>query len=182
MARAVPKSLRNHRDPLFDLVEEGLCLSSTRSNKVVELGSHCGWWAYRCLRQLPQATVYCVDLWNGPKVWQAWRRNLRQWFPERVIPLRMRTSEASELFPESSLDLVFVDADHHEASVYEDLSLWWPKVAPGGILAGHDWEGKWGPQVRAAVRRLWPDRSTYCVDRLYQSQKHLGLCYWRQKQ
>lgn len=31
---------------------------------------------------------------------------------------------------------VYIDANHGEASIAKDIEMWWPLVAPGGILAG----------------------------------------------
>ncbi|CAK9071460.1 unnamed protein product, partial [Durusdinium trenchii] len=38
----------------------------------------------------------------------------------------------------SSIDLLFIDADHKMMSVLEDLNLWYSRVRPGGLIAGHD--------------------------------------------
>jgi len=54
------------------------------------------------------------------------------------------------MFPPSYFDLVYLDARHDCKSVDEDISLWLPKVKPGGFLAGHDYGGKW-PGVKKAV-------------------------------
>lgn len=47
-------------------------------------------------------------------------------------------------------DLVFIDALHDYENVMKDISLWWPHVRSGGILAGHDFNHKW-PGVERAV-------------------------------
>ncbi|CAE7235670.1 unnamed protein product [Symbiodinium natans] len=44
----------------------------------------------------------------------------------------------SRCFEDDSLDLVYIDADHKWWSVLQDLSAWWPKVRPGGLMMGHD--------------------------------------------
>ncbi|CAE7208128.1 unnamed protein product [Symbiodinium pilosum] len=44
----------------------------------------------------------------------------------------------SRCFQDGSLDLVYIDADHKWWSVLQDLSAWWPKVRPGGLMMGHD--------------------------------------------
>ena len=41
-----------------------------------------------------------------------------------------------------SLDLVFLDGDHRYSSISQDIDLWWPKIKNGGILCGHDYNGK----------------------------------------
>ena len=59
---------------------------------------------------------------------------------ESVIDVkRMTTVEASRTVPDESLDYVYVDARHDYCATYEDIDLWWPKLKPGGILAGHDY-------------------------------------------
>jgi hypothetical protein len=59
---------------------------------------------------------------------------------ESVIDVkRMTTVEASRTVPDESLDYVYVDARHDYCATYEDIDTWWPKLKPGGILAGHDY-------------------------------------------
>ena len=76
-------------------------------------------------------------------------------FGDRSRILRMTSADAAKTIEDRSLDFVFVDARHDEASVREDLGLWYPKVRPGGIFAGHDYldgdlpEGRFG--VKSAV-------------------------------
>lgn len=35
-------------------------------------------------------------------------------------------------------DTVFLDGDHSEDGLFEDISAWWNVLKPGGIMAGHD--------------------------------------------
>lgn len=37
-------------------------------------------------------------------------------------------------------DFVYIDAKHDYRSVMNDLRAWYPKVKPGGIIAGHDYK------------------------------------------
>lgn len=53
--------------------------------------------------------------------------------------LRMKTSEAAGQVEDASLDFVYIDARHDYCGCSEDIALWWPKVKPGGIMAGHDY-------------------------------------------
>lgn len=55
---------------------------------------------------------------------------------------------AATRFADATCDFVFIDADHAELSVRRDIATWLPKVKPGGVLAGHDYD--W-TTVRRAV-------------------------------
>lgn len=55
------------------------------------------------------------------------------------------------------VDFVYIDAAHDYESVKADIAAWWPKVKPGGILAGHDYCEAW-PGVKKAVDEAFPNR------------------------
>lgn len=64
--------------------------------------------------------------------------------------------EAAQQFAETSLDVVFLDADHSYEAVSADIQAWWPKLKPGGLLAGHDihtYDSVWRA-VQDEARRL----------------------------
>ena len=82
----------------------------------------------------------------------------------------MTSLEAAPLIPDHSLDFAYVDARHDYASVLEDLEAWFPKVKPGGILAGHDYAdiefGKNVFGVKSAVDEFFGARGipVHCTD------------------
>jgi Methyltransferase domain len=57
-------------------------------------------------------------------------------FQNKTIFLRMTSLEAAQQIPDHSLDFVYIDARHDYCGVKEDLNAYWPKLRPGGILAG----------------------------------------------
>lgn len=59
-------------------------------------------------------------------------------FPGRWTVLRGWSHLMAAQVPDGSLDFVYIDADHKEASVTRDLEAWYPKVRAGGIVSGHD--------------------------------------------
>lgn len=61
----------------------------------------------------------------------------------RVRVMRDFSFSASQKTPDRSLDFVYIDAVHTMESVLIDMTSWWPKVRAGGILAGHDFTGKY---------------------------------------
>lgn len=67
-----------------------------------------------------------------------------------VVNVRVGDSLAlAATYADQSLDFVFLDDDHSTAHVLKELHAWWPKVKPGGILAGHDLTWK---SVRDALK------------------------------
>ena len=68
---------------------------------------------------------------------------------------RMTSSEAAMKIDDYSLDFVYIDARHDYDSVMEDLSNWYHKVKPGGIIAGHDYvDGIFGGGVFGVKRAV----------------------------
>lgn len=65
----------------------------------------------------------------------------------KVVTLKMYSDEAAQHVPDSSLDFVFIDANHAYEYVKKDILLWTPKVKTGGIVSGHDY-GKTGAKKR----------------------------------
>lgn len=66
-----------------------------------------------------------------------------------AVPLVCTSLRAASLFPRGSVDFVFIDAAHDYTNVKADLLAWWPKIRPGGVLAGHDYSEPWPEVVRA---------------------------------
>ena len=53
--------------------------------------------------------------------------------------LKEMSVEASKSFTNGELDFVYIDANHSEPYVSQDIEAWTPKVRKGGIVAGHDY-------------------------------------------
>ena len=111
---------------------------------------------------------FCVDTWEGsvehegmeelPKLYDIFIDNMRP-VGEYYFPLKMTSLEAVQKFKDESLDFVFIDASHEYEDVRDDILAWYPKVKPGGIIAGHDYyheEHDWFPGVKQAVNELLP--------------------------
>lgn len=73
---------------------------------------------------------------------------------DMVRQVREHSPGAVRHFADESCRLVFIDASHDYDSVKADLKAWWPKVAPGGTFAGHDY-GTAFPGVDAAVKEFF---------------------------
>jgi hypothetical protein len=53
--------------------------------------------------------------------------------------LRTTSTKAVQLLSDVSIHAVFVDGDHRASAVLEDLLAWYPKIIPGGLIAGDDY-------------------------------------------
>ncbi len=51
---------------------------------------------------------------------------------------RRADGEVVHEYPDGAFDFVYIDSDHTHAAVRRTIRDWWPKVAPGGFIGGHD--------------------------------------------
>ena len=86
------------------------------------------------------------------KVLATFRRNMKSlglW--DHITVHKSDSYAATAAFQDASLGLCFIDANHTFDGVVRDLESWWPKVRPGGVLAGHDYSDSRRFTVRPAV-------------------------------
>lgn len=74
---------------------------------------------------------------------------------------------AASRHEDGSLDFVFLDDDHTTPHLLAEMEAWWPKVKPGGAMAGHDidwksvgdavtrWTTRHGRLAESASQRCW---------------------------
>lgn len=74
-------------------------------------------------------------------------------FRGRIRMVSSDTVEAATYFQDRHFDFVFIDADHSTEAVMADIKAWSPKLAPGGVLTGHDSNLD---SVRAALDQCLP--------------------------
>lgn len=96
---------------------------------------------------------------NASKVCQ-WKGPMVDLFPTTSL-------EAAELVPDGSQDLVFIDASHERADVAADIKAWLPKLKPGAIMAGHDYNHNDLPGVKLAVDEAFGDKVQRAVDTVW---------------
>lgn len=51
-------------------------------------------------------------------------------------------------------DFVYIDAGHEYEATRADIAAWWPRIAPHGMLAGHDYNEAVHPGVVRAVNEF----------------------------
>jgi hypothetical protein len=57
----------------------------------------------------------------------------------KAVVLRMKSLDAVSRVADASLDFVYVDAVHVYDYIHADILAWLPKVKPGGMIAGDDY-------------------------------------------
>ena len=128
---------------LVDLVTEHCPVSGVL---VVEVGTRTGYTAAHLLKYCPQIEkLYAIDL-EHPDPSVDLISDL-----ERSELLLGDSNECAKMFDDETFHLVFIDADHSEGAVLNDLRAWIPKVKRGGLITGHDYGSHNHPGVKAAV-------------------------------
>jgi hypothetical protein len=142
---------------------------------VVEVGTWAGLTALALARL--GCNVFCVDHWQGnpgdrlgelAKMYGPQRainvfcKNLERHLFRNVFPLVGPSMDWAARWPtDLPVDLVFIDASHEHEDVLADISAWWPRVAEGGIMCGHDWHPEF-PGVQEAVVKFF-GRAAECT-------------------
>jgi hypothetical protein len=135
---------RNQLPLLFESVR--------KLNKGVEIGVFKGDYSKEIL-QTWNGKLYIIDVWRELdikdynditnqkeylSVINQCCNNIKN-YETRCFMIRSDSENASELFNDESLDFIYIDANHKYEYVKQDISLWFPKVRKGGIVAGHDY-------------------------------------------
>lgn len=94
---------------------------------------------------------YLVDYWGTlqttgdgafNQLWHNMNYHTTLWkihhYEHKTKVLRGVTWQMSQKVADESLDIVYLDAGHSYDAVKQDLEAWYPKVKPGGVIAGHD--------------------------------------------
>jgi predicted O-methyltransferase YrrM len=146
---------------------------ASKSKVVIEIGS----WRGRTARAMADnfdGELYCVDTFannaygnpgwwtenDGPDfckqpdwLWNAFLDNMQD-TKATIRPMRMTSLEGAQVLSHIKADLVFIDAGHDLQNVMNDIRVWRPLLADGGIFCGHDFHEHTNPEVVQAVKEL----------------------------
>lgn len=139
---------------------------------IVELGSYRGKSAcYLAEGSLLgfRAPVFCVDPWDmkgnttgrfgfaDPRTREAFNAQVASMgHDERVTAFRAFSHDFAQHWTRP-IGLLYVDGSHTEHDVSEDVRLWLPHVAAGGMIAFDDYRTERNPGVARVVDRLRRD-------------------------
>ena len=153
------KEMVEHFDDGAHFVEVGSWMGRSAAFMAVEIANSIkdirfdcvDTWAGSSEHINPKSPFYRPELTDPQWLFNQFKTNLKPVLP-LVNPIRMTSLEASTLYPDGSLDFVFIDASHEYEDVLDDIKAWMPKVKPTGILAGHDYHQK---DVKKAVDEIF---------------------------
>jgi hypothetical protein len=150
-----------------------------------ELGVAGGSFSDEILRHCPAVTLlWSIDRWsdhhNVLEYWSA--ANRLAVHGARCQVRRCTFSEAAAMIPDHSLDWCFVDGYAHTGQDGgETLEEWWPKLRPGGILAGHDYHPDWPATVAAVDAFCARHRLALGVTEEYSREQNEWPSWWTRK-
>ena len=116
----------------------------------VEIGVAEGHFSEVICKSNPDMIVTGVDQWKpyfGYLDYQresTYKRMLSHTL-ERMKPygnyniLKTSSMDGATKFADNSVDFIYIDANHDYDHVIEDITAWYKKLRPGGIISGHDY-------------------------------------------
>lgn len=92
----------------------------------------------RCSPQENYIDAANADQAEQNKFYEEAIANTNKW-KEKIHVCRNFTTSCAHKYDDEYFDFIYVDARHDFKGVWEDLVAYWPKLKPGGIMAGHDY-------------------------------------------
>ena len=133
------------------------------SKVIIEVGCYLGR-STRCLADNTEGVVYAIDPWEQfypdndgnkhpiePNVYDKFVENLKDHISSgKVKPIKEFFTFIRNL---PRADFIFLDGDHREFTLIEDIQNAEKMLTNDGIIAGHDYGHRDWPGVKAAVYR-----------------------------
>ena len=136
---------RNRNDLGFFVPNQGV---------MIELGVARGNFSSDILRLHGQiGRLYAIDKWDDDRHPESEMHAAKKALTDKRAVIVHQTFQAaleSPPFADNLFDLIYVDGYAHTGQENgTTLDQWWPKVKPGGIFAGHDYDEAWPLTVKA---------------------------------
>lgn len=145
----IPNMGRNNLAELF---------AELNFNSGAEIGVGVGSYSEVLCQANPNLRLYSIDPWkisaydpdvvpakiaihdSQEKFDEEYEEAKKRLAPYNCAIIRQDSLTTAHDFAVSSLDFVYIDANHNFVNVANDLHAWKKKVRAGGILSGHDFE------------------------------------------
>jgi predicted O-methyltransferase YrrM len=112
--------------------------ASLNFNKGVEVGVDEGHYSRVLAKANPNLQLKCIDPWRRRGGHMGIAQQTLSDCPNAEL-MKMHSMDAVKLFPEESLDFIYIDAAHDFDNVMVDIIEWGKRVRVGGIISGHDY-------------------------------------------
>ncbi|RXF67021.1 class I SAM-dependent methyltransferase [Hansschlegelia zhihuaiae] len=123
----------------------------------VELGVANGGFSETLLKKTNISYLYSIDMYADKKhTVEEYCAVIKRLMPyrERNAILKLRFDQALAVFEDETFDFIYVDGyasgGEEDGKTFED---WWPKLKPGAVMGGHDYDSNW-PLVIQSVDRF----------------------------
>ena len=150
----------------------GVLLNDLRlTGEAIEIGTYVGDFAIPLLSTWHGRLLHVIDPWesyagyekdclfneNLPEKYKVFCEKIAR-FKHRVKIHKAMSQDIAGRFADNSMDFIYIDGNHEYSFAKKDLHLYWPKVKPGGIFAGHDFDaGSWADDCRKAVLEFFAE-------------------------
>lgn len=114
---------------------------------MIEIGVRYGGTAFHLLDRFSDLKLYGIDT----DISQFYNEEIKEKYKDRLIPIQGMSENVSDMIPDNSVDIIFIDGNHNYRYVKNDILLYKSKIKQGGILSGHDIDY---PGVNQAVNEL----------------------------
>lgn len=158
---------------------------SSNNSVFVEIGAWMGQ-STCCMGELiknsnKEIKFYSIDTWEGSvehsdiikdlhnkntSLYNEYKNNIESCgISDYVIPIQATSLDAVNKFEDESIDFLHIDASHDYENVLADIRAWYPKVKPGGIISGDDYEPVCWDGVVRAVDEYFKDKLILLIGR-----------------
>ena len=119
-----------------------LLIDMLHIKRAVEVGTHHGWYSYYMLKNTQLDELWSVDPYEGKfaRVIEDSSVLLAE-FGSRSRLVHMKSVDAAKMATdnEEQFGYVYIDGEHRQYAVEQDINAWLPLITRPGILAGHDY-------------------------------------------
>jgi predicted O-methyltransferase YrrM len=130
----------------------GLLRLARGRRRVAEIGTGTAWTTIALALDDTRREVVSYDPIVRPE--RTWYLELAGVSARSRIELRDEPGEAGPPAGAAPFDFVFVDGSHERERTIATWRAWKDALAPGGVIAFHDWENPEYPGVTEAIRSL----------------------------
>ena len=160
----------------------------------VEIGSWMGR-STSCLGQIIKQSkknirVFAVDTFEGSEehtddirnistsLFELFQKNISLCeVSDIVTPIQGASLDVVSKFEDESIDFIFIDASHDYENVLADITAWYPKLKPGGLIAGDDYSLCWGGVIQA-VNEYFKDNTVFFLNGALQYPYSHKIWHW----